>query len=137
MALIGGILYGYLYLLFTTFTLVFQGTYGFSESIVGLTYLGIGIGMFIGLFAFGVLSDLVIKRKAARNNGELKPEYRLPPMIVGGICLPIGLFLYGWTARYHVFWFVPLLGTAMFGFGFIVFFVSLSFSHHPPIWSRK
>ncbi|KAL4876595.1 CefM protein [Aspergillus karnatakaensis] len=123
MAVIGAILYGYLYLLFTTFTLVFQGTYGFSEAIVGLTYLGIGIGMFIGLFAFGALSDVVIKRKAARNNNDMKPEYRLPPMIVGGACLPCGLFLYGWAAHYQVFWLVPLLGTALFGFGFMVFFM--------------
>lgn len=34
-----GVVYGYLYLLFTTFTPVFEETYGFSPGNVGLTYL--------------------------------------------------------------------------------------------------
>lgn len=34
-----GIVYGYFYLLFTTFTLIFEEKYGFSSSSVGLTYV--------------------------------------------------------------------------------------------------
>lgn len=34
-----GIVYGYFYLLFTTFTLVFEEKYGFSSGSVGLTYV--------------------------------------------------------------------------------------------------
>ncbi|PWY69647.1 CefM protein [Aspergillus sclerotioniger CBS 115572] len=123
MATVTAIIYGYLYILFTTFTMVYKDIYGFSSDTVGLIYLGLGVGMFLGLFAFGALSDFVIKREAARHDGEMKPEYRLPPMILGGICLPVGLFVYGWTAKSHVFWFIPILGTAIFGFGFIVFFM--------------
>ena len=37
--------YGYLYLLFTTFPTVFQQQYHFSVGTVGLTYLGLGVGM--------------------------------------------------------------------------------------------
>lgn len=48
MSLFMAIIYGYLYLLFTTLTEVFEGNYGFSPGAVGLTYLGIGIGMFVG-----------------------------------------------------------------------------------------
>lgn len=29
-----------------------------------------------------------------------------------------GLSLYGWTAQYHIYWAVPLLGTLLVGFGF-------------------
>ncbi|RHZ53904.1 MFS transporter [Aspergillus thermomutatus] len=124
MATLAAIVYGYLYLLFTTFTPVFEDTYNFSSNIVGLTYLGLGVGMMIGLFGFGALSDRIIKSKAAKHDGVMKPEYRLPPMIVGGIAIPVGLFIYGWTADKHVFWFVPILGTAFVGFGFIAYFVS-------------
>lgn len=35
-----GIVYAYMYLMFTTFTIVYEGQYGFSPSIVGLSYLG-------------------------------------------------------------------------------------------------
>lgn len=50
MAVYAAFVYGILYLLYTTFTFVFEQYYGFSSSNVGLTYLGSGIGMFIGLF---------------------------------------------------------------------------------------
>ena len=82
------VVYGYLYLLFTTITEVFEGVYGFSAGNVGLTYLGIGLGCFIGLFIFGMASDRIMKAKSAA--GEMKPEYRLPPMIPGAWAIPIG-----------------------------------------------
>lgn len=114
--------YGYLYLLFTTMTEVFQGTYGFSQGTVGLTYLGIGIGSFMGLAIFGVASDYILKKKSAK--GEMKPEYRLPPMIPGALCIPIGMFWYGWSAEKHAFWLVPILGTMLVGLGLLATFVS-------------
>lgn len=114
--------YGYLYLLFTTITEVFEGTYGFSQGTVGLTYLGIGVGSIMGLVAFGISSDLIMKKKAAK--GEMKPEYRLPPMIPGAMFIPVGLFWYGWTAEKHVFWLVPIVGTMFVGLGIIATFVS-------------
>lgn len=82
------IVYGYLYLLFTTLTDVFQENYHFSQGTVGLTYLGIGIGCLVGVVAFGIVSDRIMKKKSA--TGEMKPEYRLPPMIPGSFAVPIG-----------------------------------------------
>ena len=73
--------YGYLYLLFTTLTEVFEVGYGFSSGSVGLTYLGIGIGCLLGVGIFGFASDKILKHMSAK--GEMKPEYRLPPMIPG------------------------------------------------------
>ena len=123
MALFMAVVYGYLYLLFTTITEVFENDYHFSTGDVGLTYLGIGLGMFIGLGIFGYASDKILKMKSAK--GEMKPEYRLPPMIPGSVCIPVGLFLYGWTAQYHVFWFVPILGTGFVGVGLLATFMPI------------
>jgi MFS family permease len=108
-----------LYLLFTTFTFVFEEHYHFSSSNVGLSYIASGIGMFIGLIVTGTTSDRILKRLTAKNNGVSKPEYRLPPLIFLGVFMPIGLFIYGWTAQYHVQWAVPMLGTLFFGIGLI------------------
>ena len=47
MSLYMAIVYGYLYLLFTTFPRVFEGQYGFSSGSIGLTYLGVGVGSFV------------------------------------------------------------------------------------------
>ena len=73
--------YGYLYLLFTTMTEVFEAEYQFSSGSVGLTYLGIGVGCLSGVAIFGAASDKILKRMSAK--GEMKPEYRLPPLLPG------------------------------------------------------
>ena len=43
-------------------------------------------------------------------------------MIPGAILVPTGLFIYGWSAQYHVFWFVPDLGAFLFAAGTIIGF---------------
>jgi len=113
--------YGYLYLMFTTLTEVFERVYGFSTGTVGLTYLGLGCGMLLGLFIFGAVSKISAKKLAGA--GGITPESRLPLMIPGAFCVPIGLFIYGWTVQYHVFWFVPIFGSALVGIGLISTFV--------------
>ncbi|SPO07200.1 related to multidrug resistant protein [Cephalotrichum gorgonifer] len=45
------LIYGYLYLLFTTFSTVFAEQYGFGTDILGLAFLGLGVGF--GLFVYG------------------------------------------------------------------------------------
>lgn len=82
------VVYGYLYLLFTTITEVYQKQYHFSQGKVGLTYLGIGVGSLCGVVIFGIASDRIVKAKS--KTGEMKAEYRLPPMIPGSFIIPIG-----------------------------------------------
>ncbi|GAB7349522.1 hypothetical protein MBLNU459_g0227t1 [Dothideomycetes sp. NU459] len=125
MSLYMSLCYGVLYLLFTTFTFVFTKNYGFSESNVGLTYIALGVGSLFGLLVLGVASDKILKYLTARNGGGMKPEYRLPPVICSGPFIPVGLFIYGWTAEHHVQWAVPLFGTLLVGFGIIGAFLSI------------
>ncbi|KAF2474649.1 MFS general substrate transporter [Lindgomyces ingoldianus] len=109
--------YGILYLLFTTITFVFEGQYHFSSGIVGLSYIGVGAGMLIGMVVLGIMSDKIIKKHQAK--GNVKPEHRLPVILTlpGSIGLPIGLFLYGWTTEKKVHWIAPIIGTAFVGLG--------------------
>lgn len=118
-----GVIYGYLYLLFTTISSVFEDQYGFSQGSVGLSYLGIGIGSIIGLMVLGATSDRLLKYLTAKN-GVSKPEYRLPPMIPGSLFVPASLFMYGWTAYYKTHWIVPIIGTSFLGVGMLISFVS-------------
>lgn len=117
------VVYGYLYLLFTTITEVYEGQYHFSQGTVGLTYLGIGVGSLFGVIIFGIASDRIVKAKS--KTGEMKAEYRLPPMIPGSFIIPIGLFLYGWTADKHVFWIAPIIGTGLVGLGLLATFMPI------------
>ncbi len=41
-------------------------------------------------------------------------------MIWIGPSVPIGIFWYGWTARYAVHWIVPIIGTIFVGLGAVV-----------------
>ncbi|KAI9640355.1 hypothetical protein NHQ30_011100 [Ciborinia camelliae] len=131
-----GVVYGYIYLLFTTFTLVFEETYGFSSGLVGLTYLGLGIGSMFGLGLFAYFSDRMMKSSTIKANATatgagpetpgMKPEYRLQLLVPGSFLIPIGLLLYGWTAKYKVHWIVPILSTTITGVGNIFVFMGIS-----------
>ncbi len=117
------LVYGYLYLLFTTFPTVFIDQYGFSIGESGLAYLGLGLGNTIGLVIFGMTSDKYIKAKAAK--GEALPEHRLMIMTFGAPAIPIGLFWYGWSAQTKTHWIVPILGTGLFGMGLTTVFLPI------------
>lgn len=122
-------------LLFTSFTEVFQRYYGFDTSNVGLCFLGLGVGSFLGVAIFSAISDKIIKRKAAQDDAEaeitgaqkndMKPEYRLPPLPFAVACLPVGLLVYGWTAEFHFHWIVPIVGTVFIGMGQLLLFMVL------------
>lgn len=109
LSLYTGLLFGLVFLLFTTFPGVFEGQYGWSAQISGLAYLGLGIGMVIGLVGFSLFSDKYLQRK--QKEGLDKPELRLVSMRLAAPVVPIGCFLYGWTAYYQTQWMVPLIGT--------------------------
>jgi multidrug resistance protein len=132
-----GVVYGFLYLMFTSITQVFQKSYGFSPSNVGLVFLGLGVGSMIGVIYFSVTSDRNLKKRAAEAEAEaertgvpsegMKPEYRLEPLRVGAVLLPVGFFLYGWTAEFpeKVHWIVPILSHVIIGIGILIMMLSL------------
>jgi len=124
-----GVVYGYQYLMFSTFTYVFQDQYGFPTKSVGLTFLGIGIGSLLGLLIIGVISDRIVKSRSKPGpgspSGAMKPEYRLPPLVAGAFFIPAGLFLYGWSAQYKIHWIIPIIGTGLIGIGNMAVFMCI------------
>lgn len=111
------IVYGFLYLLFTTMTNVFETEYQVSSGNVGLMYLSCGAGQIIGMTVFGMLSDRLLKRIA--NGGDLKPKYRLPPLYIGLLAMAAGLLCYGWSVAYTVQIVCPIVGLVFIGAGII------------------
>jgi MFS family permease len=111
MSFYGAIGFGFQYLIMTTMTVVFEENYNMSEGTAGLMYLGRGIGSTIAILACRFTMDRYIQKKKTTPGG-MKPEHRLPPMIIGSISMPLGFFLYGWSAEYKLPWIVPVLGTA-------------------------
>jgi hypothetical protein len=130
-------IYGYLYLLFTTYPRIFIGNYGFTEKSIGVVYIGSGVGSFIGLFIMGMVSDKLVTAMTKRNGGKPKPEYRLPLMMFGAVLIPIGLFIYAWTAEKRVHYMAPIVGTAFVGAGMMATFVRVLLSINPETWLTR
>lgn len=88
-----------------TSSLILSGTYNFSASMVGLSYISPLVGVAIGCFYTGVLGDKFVVRKARRNGGILEPEHRLWLFAPSLLLIPGGLILWGVGAAHHVHWF--------------------------------
>lgn len=117
--------YGILYLLFTTISPLFIQEYGFSQGSSGLAFLGIGIGMLLGLVTFGVASDKIVTYLANKRGTTRLPEYRFPALFVGAALVPIGLLMYGWSAENRVQYVVPIVGTGFVGAGLLATFMAI------------
>lgn len=110
MAVYMALIYGTLYLLFTTFPRVYQENYGFSVGLTGLTYLGVGLGFILAIL-FGIPQiDKQYRRLTAKNDGVPMPEFRLPVANVGAVCIPVSLLWYGWSVQAHTYFLVPIIG---------------------------
>ena len=125
LALYMSFVFGLLYLIFTTTTTLFTGSYGWSLELTGLAYLGIGIGFCAGNFTVAKISDPTVVRLTKANNGVYHPEMRLAPCLFFAPFIPISFFWYGWTADKHVHWIVPIIGLLPFGFGGVGIFASI------------
>jgi len=117
------LVYGVLYLLLTTFPMVFETTYGFSSGIAGLAYIGLGVGNILGLGIFTLTNDKYIQKRAAQE--VLQPEDRLPLLLVSTIISGAGLFWYGWSAKAHCHWIVPIIGSSFVGISNMFFFMPM------------
>ncbi|KAJ4313381.1 hypothetical protein N0V94_006965 [Neodidymelliopsis sp. IMI 364377] len=60
-SLYNAFVYAIIYLFFTTFTFLFTEVYHFSEGMVGLSYIGSGIGIIAGMLFYGFTSDNLIQ----------------------------------------------------------------------------
>lgn len=121
-------IYGLLYLFLTAYPIVFQQIHGMNPGVGGLPYFGMVIGMlFAGLFI--ILQQPSYNRKLAANNNIPVPEWRLMPVIVGGVAFSGGLFWFGWSGyRSDIHWIVPTLSGLLSGFGLLsIFLQSLNY----------
>lgn len=117
LALYVSVVYGLLYLFFTTLGTVFTNEYGWNNEFTGLVYIGMGIGFISGILLVAKLSDATVLRMTKANGGTFEPEMRLPACVFFGCFIPITFFWYGWAVDQHVHWIVPIIGLFPFGFG--------------------
>ncbi|KAF6813831.1 major facilitator superfamily transporter [Colletotrichum sojae] len=122
LCIFSAILLGILYLFFGAFPLVFTTNHGFNLWQVGVTFMGILIGMFLAAatdplwhrIRSRLMADL---ERETGVEGASEPEFRLPPVICGAFLVTIGIFWFGWTTFSWVHWILPIIGSAIFGAG--------------------
>ncbi|KAE8373502.1 major facilitator superfamily domain-containing protein [Aspergillus bertholletiae] len=121
------VLLGVLYLFFGAFGLIFTNNHGFNLWQVGLSFLGITVGMIIGigtnpLWNRNFMRLLQEHQTKSGTAGSSEPEFRLPPAVGGAPLVTIGLLWFAWTTYPSVHWIVPIIGSSIFGAGLIMIF---------------
>ena len=118
-------IYGLLYCFLTAYTIVFEGQYGFNAGESGLPLFGLVVGLLLAA-TYIILSAKGYNRKLDANGGIPIPEWRLPPVILGGALFAAGLFWFGWTGfNGTIHWIVPTLSGLFTGFGLLIIFIQL------------
>ncbi|KAL8968506.1 MAG: hypothetical protein Q9197_004848 [Variospora fuerteventurae] len=118
------LIYGLLYLWFESFPIVFLGIYRFTEGTLGLAFLGILIGSFIIMVPFFYYLYRYVEPQF-NDLGQLRPEVRLQPAMVGAFFIPVCLFWFGWSARPSVHWIMPVIGSSFFSMGAFLLFMAV------------
>lgn len=118
-------IYGLLYLFLTAYPLVFQGVHKIKPGVSGLPFFGMVVGIFL-VACYIIFDSKNYNRKLAANGGVPVPEWRLPPVMIGGALFAIGLFWFGWSGyKASVPWIVPTLSGLFTGFGLLAIFIQL------------
>jgi MFS transporter, DHA1 family, multidrug resistance protein len=72
----------------------------------------IGVACVVSVTAF-LLYQIYYLIPDIKKNGLREPEHRLVPALLGVILLPMGYFMFGWTARHAVHWIASLIGVGI------------------------
>lgn len=102
--LVGGILSWYNVVGGSLALILGNAPYNFTANEIGLTYLACVIGVTLGCFFTGWLSDTLALYLARRNGGIMEPEQRLWTCLIALVAHPAGCLLYGVGASYHIHW---------------------------------
>lgn len=157
-AFIFAVLFGF----FEAYGVIFRGVYHMSLGLSGLPFIGIGVGLWLGVLFYifidrryffppapagtpPLLHPTSMRTAPFRGHRDpetghlepLKPERFLLICKVGAISLPIGLFWLGWSAKASVHWMAPVSAGVPFGFGLILIFFSVMMyfsASYPPFF---
>lgn len=116
-----GLIYALLFTWFEAFPIVFGDIYHFNLGDNGLAYLCIMVGALVIMVPYCIWLYLV-QEKQFDGKGDIAPENRLPPAILGSLFIPICMFMFGWTSRESIHWIVPMIGASFFPMGAVLLF---------------
>lgn len=118
------IIFGMMFLMLSTMSTVYQLVYGWSVGSSGLPYLGLGVGLFIGLGVYSATADKVYRRLTKTMLPS--PEMRLAPITLGAPLAAVGLVIYGWALEKQLHWIIPIIGSVVFCQGMVAFMMPVT-----------
>ncbi|XMA18131.1 hypothetical protein WAI453_010922 [Rhynchosporium graminicola] len=125
MTLYSSLVYSILYLIFFAYPYSFRVVRGWSPTIASLPFLGIFIGIVICCVYIAIDTKTRFNKLLLASTKPFIPEARLPPMIIGSVMLPIGLFWFAWTSNPDLHWAPQVVSGIFIGCGiFLVFLPS-------------
>jgi multidrug resistance protein len=113
-----------LYLTLAAIPLVFQNNHGFSLQQANAVFAAMCIASILA----AILS--IYQEKIAKKYGKLTntPEGRLYFSCIESACMPIGLFMFGWTSSPSVHWIVPTIAIGIATVGiFSIYLATFNF----------
>ncbi|EFW13702.1 MFS multidrug transporter [Coccidioides posadasii str. Silveira] len=96
-----------------------------GKGIGGLAFLGVLVGMLIAAALNIIDNNRRYIPLAKKHHGFAPPEARLPPSMIGGIAIPIGLFWFAWTNYPSIHWLASIAAGVPFGFGMVLVFLGV------------
>lgn len=111
-----------LYLFFSAITLVMTTVYLFDVAQAGATFASISVGAILATTFSVCMEDAAMRNEWGKGRtlfgGRLKidfhcPEGRLYLTCIYSLCLPLGMFVFGWTCIPSIHWIVPCIGVAI------------------------
>ncbi|KAL9074466.1 MAG: hypothetical protein Q9161_002254 [Pseudevernia consocians] len=113
------LVYGIYYSFFEVFPLVYIGLYHFNFGQMGLAFLSIAVATALAIIIYFSYLYFILE-PSIKTNGFGPPEKRLVSALYASFALPIGLFLFGWTANGHIHWIVSVVGIGIYAFGVFI-----------------
>lgn len=109
------------------FPIIFRAK-GFNEGQIGLSFLGMGLGILIATILNATYYTSLYARTAKKLGHKPPPEEHLKKGMVAAIIGPISLFAFAWTSQPSVHWAASVILSIPFGIAF-TFAFTCSFTY--------
>ena len=118
------LLYGLLYGSLLFFPAVWYNIRHLTRVQVGFTYFAVMFGFVLSTLIVGIWLQNKHFKKAYDENKHT-PELRIRYCVLTLVLVPVGLFIFGWTAPFaDIHWIAPSIGSVCFSFGMLATFNS-------------
>ncbi|KAJ5042450.1 uncharacterized protein L3040_004998 [Drepanopeziza brunnea f. sp. 'multigermtubi'] len=123
MTLYSSLVYSILYLIFFAYPFSFQLVRGWSAGVSSLPFLGIFMGIVACCLYIAIDNNTRFARLLAAFPHPFIPESRLPPVMIGSVLLPAGLFWFAWPSDPSISWVLQVISGVFIGCGIYLVFL--------------